>query len=153
MIHNIELAGLATILPTLPCQGILRLIDEHYLYLDISDDYIYLLQPLLTTHVDEAIVPPNYFTVDKNNIGAHISVMYPDEKACENVTDILGSTISFTTQAIVAADIDTQRYYALSIQSPELFQIRQQHDLPNPLTFKGVDIGFHITLGVCALKS
>lgn len=139
---------LSDALKALPTVGKLTLLDGNYLYLDVSNDYIDTLYPLLENNIKERISQPNYFTNEKSHIGAHASVIYPEEKIIQNISGYLVKDYDFTVQGLFAKDIHTKRYYALKIQSPELLTLRQQNQLPNELNFRGNNISFHITLAV-----
>jgi hypothetical protein len=135
-------------LKALATVGKLKLLDGNYLYLDVSNDYIHTLYPLLENNIKEKVSQPNYFTDEKNHIGAHASVIYPEEKSIQNISGCLGKYYDFTVQGLFVKDVHAKRYYALKIQSPELLTLRQQNQLPNELNFRGNNISFHITLAV-----
>jgi len=126
----------------LPATGKLAISHNHLVYLDIDDNYIYQLFPLLKTpHIEK----PNYFST--YGVGAHISVIYPEENKILQ-QKYLGQEYHFTLQEMVIAEINLKKYYILLVQSPALLHIRRKHELPDKLNFKNYEIGFHITIGV-----
>ena len=110
-------------------------------YLNIDDNYIHQLFPLLN---DEEIKKPDYFA--EKSAGAHITITYPEENKSIRKND-LQQEHSFVIKNIVAAEIGTKTYYAILVDSPSLLQLRRKYKLPDLLNFKGYSIGFHITIG------
>lgn len=125
---------------TLPQQGILKLSTENLLYVDIDDRYIDDLCPLLN---DLCVQKPDYFSI---GIGSHISVIYPNE--FENPTYHLGALISFEIDKLFRAETAEKIYFALSIYSPEIFEIRSQNNLHHKLNLNGWIVHLHTTIGV-----
>jgi hypothetical protein len=114
------------------------------LYLDVDNAYIHELIPFLSDHGFEA---PGYFG-HPDLIGAHITVIYPHEVEAGDLTNIeeYGSTIHFT---IVGTNVvrparwrGVEEAYLLTIDAPELDQLRKKYGLPPSLYL------FHITLGI-----
>lgn len=139
---------LTTALNVLPMAGRLKLLGGNYLYLDVSDEYIHTLFPRLAAVISAPISMPDYFTAEKNNIGAHVSVIYPEEKVMQHNVDHTDKDYSFEVCGLFSQKIHHKIYYALHIQAPELLNIRQQYHLPDQLNFRGYNIGFHMTLAV-----
>lgn len=117
-------------------------IDNKFVYVRISDDYVHQLFPLLE---DEHIIKPDYFS--EKSVGAHITVIYPEEYKKFDEKD-LGVEHSFLIRELISARINQKIYYALLVESPSLQKMRKKYDLPDLLCFKGYQIGFHITIGV-----
>jgi len=122
-------------------KGQLARSKNNLIYLDIDDAYIHELFPLLQ---DPQIKMPDYF--DDGSVGAHITVIYPEENKSVNAHD-LHQEHSFFVKDIVAAEIALKTYYVLLIESPSLLRLRRKYNLPDLLSFKGYSIGFHITIG------
>lgn len=126
----------------LPSQGNTQITKNNLFYLNIDDDYIHQLFPLLN---DERIKKPDYF--GEKSAGAHITIIYPEENKKIHVDD-LQHKYSFFAKDIVAAEIGQKTYYVLLIESASLLRLRKKYNLPELLSFKGYSIGFHITIGV-----
>lgn len=116
--------------------------ENNFFYLKINDDYIHQLFPLLE---DERIKKPDYF--GEKSVGAHITIIYPEENKNINAHD-LQQEHNFFVKDIVTAEIGKKIYYVLLIESPSLLALRKKYNLSNLLSFKGYSIGFHITIGV-----
>lgn len=120
------------------------IVKSDYMYVDIDDQYIHKLFPLI--HVD-GICKPNYFTAKTNYMGAHISVIYPEENVFIQ-NDFVGSTLDFEIVGAFTAQIYNRQYFMLTISAPMITQIRESHGLIAKLTFKGYPVDPHITIGV-----
>jgi hypothetical protein len=120
-------------------KGTLKSIDGEYVYLNIEDRYINELFPLLK---DKKATLPKYFSM---GIGAHISVIYPEEKSYPIFTP--GQVIEFQIQDLFKAQTKQAIYYVLMVTAPELINIRHQNNLSNQLNFNGLMIDTHITIG------
>jgi hypothetical protein len=123
-------------------KGITQKTENNLFCLSIDDAYIHQLFPLLK---NERIKKPAYF--GEKSIGAHITIIYPEESKNINVDD-LQKEHSFFVKDIVSAEIGQKIYYVLLIESPSLLKLRKKYGLPDLLCFKGYSIGFHITIGV-----
>jgi hypothetical protein len=124
----------------LPSTARLKVSAAKLTYLAINDDYIHQLFPLLP---EKAIKKPDYFTED--SIGAHISVVYPEENCVP--TQYLNQEFSFTTTAVFAAELAGNKYYVLGVEAPELLHVRHIYGLPKKLSLYGHWVDLHITLG------
>lgn len=124
--------------------GILKISKNRLLYLDIDDNYVHLLFPLLD-NIKANIKKPNYF--GKGLAGAHISVIYPEEERVIRKED-LEREHPFQLKEMAMVIIGLKKYYVMMIDSPSLNQIRANYSLPATLNFKGYAVGFHITIGV-----
>jgi hypothetical protein len=122
--------------------GKLKKSANNLVYLDIDDEYIHRLYPLIKNDI---IKKPDYFK--RGSAGAHITVIYPEEN--KNITSQdLGQEHIFVIKDFVSARLDLKTYYILLVESPSLLKLRQRYHLPDLLSFKGYSIGFHITVGV-----
>jgi hypothetical protein len=126
----------------LSAKGKLAIYDNKLVYVQVSDEYVHQLFPLLE---EENIIKPDYFT--EKPIGAHITIIYPEEYKKTDAKD-LGLEHPFLVKDLVAAKINKKTYYAILLESASLLQIRKKYGLPELLSFKGYRIGFHITIGV-----
>lgn len=125
----------------LPTRGMLKITDNKLVYLDIDDEYIHRLFPLIQ---DPLVQKPNYFA--KGSAGAHITVSYPEEnKIIDNGE--MNQEYNFKILKAVTAKIGAKTYYVLLVHSPALLALRHRYHLPDELNFKGYLIGFHITFG------
>lgn len=112
-----------------------------YIYLNIDNAYINDLFPLLN---EPSFQIPDYFSPDK--VGAHISIIYPDEHKKLRTED-LGQECDFHITGLAQTTLGKKSYYVLLIQSSSLLQLRRKYALPDLLNFKGYKIDFHITVG------
>ena len=142
-IHSKQLLSLAN---TLPSEGKLEQIDSYYTYLNVSDDYIYQLLPILQTTYPHADIP-NYFTPPA--IGAHISVAYPNEKVIISASELKGQH-GFCIKGLYHVRIAHKIYYVLLVSSPSLLALRKHYQLSEQLNFKGHAIDFHLTIATQA---
>ena len=131
---------------TLDHFGVLKQKPNGYLYLDVPNEYISELLPLI--EAPGRITPPQHYT-SKKGIGAHISVMYENEQIDNEIWEIgeLGETYSFTIKELRTVKINrnnkTKKLWLIALDSPQLESLRKDYGLPNRI--KGHD--FHITLG------
>ncbi|NGX54662.1 MAG: hypothetical protein KR126chlam2_00277 [Chlamydiae bacterium] len=131
---------------TLDHFGVLKQKPNGYLYLDVPNEYISELLPLI--EAPGRIAPPQHYT-SKKGIGAHISVMYENEQIDNEIWEIgeLGETYSFTIKELRTVKINrnnkTKKLWLIALDSPQLESLRKDYGLPNRI--KGHD--FHITLG------
>lgn len=122
--------------------GKLAISENKLVYLDIDNDYVHRLFPLLK---NSRIKKPNYF--GKKSAGAHITVIYPQEYKKLDKND-LACKHDFIIKDLVAAQIELKKYYVLMVEAPSLLKLRRKYALSDMLDFKGYAIGFHITIGV-----
>lgn len=127
--------------------GQLAVSPNRLTYLNINDHYIHQLFPLLPNEKNK-IVKPDYF--GENSIGAHISVIYPEENTMVSDEDI-GIEHYFKIIGTFTADLNLKRYYVLKIESDSLHHLRKKYNLPEKLLFKEHLVDFHITIGVSFL--
>jgi len=130
-----------------PMKGELKQDDEGFVYIDINNDFIDGMYPLIDE--DGAEKPP-YF--DKDGVGAHVSVISPDELDEDNELKIeeLGDDINFKIKEVYSTNPagwdEMSKVWFVSIDAPDLKKIRKKYDLPETYKDKGHD--FHITIGV-----
>ena len=126
----------------LSTHGKLSLTENKLIYLDIDDNYIHQLYPLLKNPL---IKKPDYF--GEKSAGAHITVIYPEEDKMIKKNE-LDQEHTFSIKELATAEIGHKTYYVLLVESSSLLRLRKKYHLPELLTFRGYSIGFHITLGV-----
>ena len=126
----------------LATKGKLTISDNNLVYLDVDDDYIHQLFPLLE---DQNIQKPDYFGIGL--AGAHISVIYPEENISVGSSDLYKQH-QFDIKGVFTAEIGLKQYYALLINAPSLLQLRRKYGVSDMLPFKGYLVDFHITIGV-----
>lgn len=127
-------------------KGILKQKDNGYLYLEVSNDFIGEVLPLIDA--PGKIVPPRHYT-SKKGIGAHISVMYENEQILNEIWEIkeLGQEYTFTIMELrtvkLNKDNKMKKLWLLAVAAPELEKLRESYGLSSKL--KNHD--FHITIG------
>lgn len=126
----------------LPKTGVIVTSSEMFTYLNIDDAYITQLTPMLQDKFPNVSMP-EYFGLTP--VGAHISVMYPNENTPLRKEDI-GKKFSFTISDLVRAEINSKHYYVLLVNSPDLLELRHKYGLPNQLNLNGATIDLHITI-------
>lgn len=137
----LDLPDLVKTANQLKMTGHLAVSPNNLTYLDIQDEFIHQLFPLLnnpTTH------KPAYF--GENLAGAHVTVIYPEENRTINKSE-LGKEHHFKLKGVYAADLPWKTYFVIMVKCPSLLQIRSNYGLPNQLNFKNHWIDFHITVG------
>lgn len=122
--------------------GYLFTSNENLTYLDVDDEYIHQLFPLLK---NKQFKKPNYFGGEL--IGAHISAIYPEENTRVNKED-LGQRHEFKVKGIFTARLELKKYYVLIIESSSLLELRRKYGLSDMPFFKGYFVDFHITIAV-----
>lgn len=127
-------------------RGILKQKDNGYLYLDVSNEFISEILPLI--EAQGKIVPPRHYT-SKKGIGAHISVMYENEQILNEIWEIqeLGQEFSFHVMELRTVKLNKdgkmKKLWLLAVSAPELEALRESYGLSSKL--KNHD--FHITIG------
>ncbi len=118
---------------------------SNYCYLKVDDGFVHQAYP----HIEQfhtGIQKPDYFDAS-NDIGAHISVIYPEEHVAL-MPENIGQIHDFKLCKLIKAQFETSAYFVLSVVSPSLNRLRQMHRLSVHPVFKGYEIMFHITIGV-----
>jgi hypothetical protein len=129
-------------------KGTTRISQDNLFYLDIDDEYIHQLFPLLN---DNQVKKPDYF--GEKSAGAHITIIYPEEGKIIYKEKDLAKEHHFLIKNMAIAEIGHKTYYVLLVDSSSLLQLRRQFQLPDLLCFKDYFIGFHITIGVKIFSS
>lgn len=131
--------------------GMLKQDERGFLYIDLPDDFIYELYPLI--HADGIDLSP-YF--GDGLVGAHISVILAKEaKENQLIGEIseLGRDIEFSITGCYSVQPDgwkgIERVWFLTIDCPELESLRQKYGLSPKIS--GHD--YHITLAVKRVSS
>lgn len=126
-------------------KGVLKQKDNGYLYVDVSNDFIAKLLPLID--VPGKLVPPRHYT-SKKGIGAHISVMYENEQIDHEIWEIseLGQVFNFQVKELRTVKLNKdgkmKKLWLIALEAPALEQLRESYGLSSKL--KGHD--FHITI-------
>lgn len=126
--------------------GKLKKTNSNLIYLDIHDDYIHRLYPIIESQL---VKKPEYFGSDM--CGAHISVIYPEEHVSPHRDDLY-QMHTFELKDAFTAEIGSKRYYGLLVTAPSLELLRKKYGLSELLVFKNYLIDFHITIGVQVIK-
>ena len=124
----------------LPIEGILEQTENGFVYVKVSDNYIYELHKFIQ---NEGYIFPPYF--GENFVGAHITVINSKDSP-EMMIEELGLLVTFK---IVGCEIvypqtlqGVEVAYILTVNAPILDAIRRKYGLPEPL------FPYHITVGV-----
>jgi len=124
--------------------GTLKQGDDGFVYIDISNNIIHGLFPLVD---DEDAEEPPYF--GKGNIGAHISAISDEEIKDIEIKEI-GEKIPFEIIGVYSANPDgwddMSKVWFINVDCPKLKKIRRKYDLPE--TYKDKKHDFHITFSV-----
>ncbi len=135
-----------------PKEGILSINAENaYCYLKLQDDFLINLFPSLTESIKDLIKLPDYFSGD--NIGAHISVIYPEEVKTESMKATIQQNAfekqhTFQVLELIKMPMPKKTYYVLSVAAPSLTAIRTTLGLPSLLNFRGLWVPFHLTVAI-----
>lgn len=133
---------------TIEHRGVLKSKANGFVYLDVSNEFIASLLPLI--EAPGRLDPPADYK-SKKGIGAHISVIYEDERLKNDIWEMseLSQMQEFTFEVLELRTIKinsrgkVKKLWILAVQAPALEALRESYGLP-PL-LKGHD--FHITLG------
>lgn len=115
-----------------------------FVYVDVDDSYVYELIQFIEK---SGFQKPPYFG-DADLVGAHITVIYPNEMqeySLEQISEA-GATIYFQpVECKLVTNPNSKEIdqaYFIVVDSPQLEQIREKYGLPNR------EYKFHITIGV-----
>ena len=125
----------------LPKEGVVKQLSNRFAFLDINNEYIHTLWPLLSS---SGFKKPDYFK--KGSVGAHITLVYPDENKTLK-PEYLNQKHFFSIDQLAIAELGEKSYLVLLIKSDSLITLRKNHGLPPLLNFNGYEIGLHITIG------
>ncbi|MFZ0564627.1 MAG: hypothetical protein WAM28_00290 [Chlamydiales bacterium] len=126
--------------------GALKEKRNGYLYLDLPNEYISELLPLI--NCPGQMIPPPHFE-SKQGIGAHISVIDTDERIKHDIWEIdeIGQTFNFEIKEVRSTKIKwrkiTKKIWVLTFNSPQLEELRESYGLSS--TPKGYD--FYLLIG------
>lgn len=137
--HVVELAG------QFEQMGVLKQKENGYLYLDVSNDFISKLLPLIDA--PGQLVPPRHYA-KKKGIGAHISVMYENEQIANEIWEVaeLGQVFTFQIKELHTIKLikngQMKKLWLIAIEAPELERLRESYGLSPKLN----DRDFYITI-------
>ena len=123
--------------------GVLKESDG-FVYVDVDDRYIH---NLVTFIQKDGFEEPPYFG-ELGLVGAHITVIYPDEIKKYGVDRIqeCGEIIYFIPKECLVVHppkwLAIDEVYLLVVEAPELDRIREKYGLPKR------EYDFHVTIGV-----
>ncbi len=130
---------------TLDNCGILKQKENGYLYLQVTDEFITEILPLI--ECEGKIFPPRF--TKQNGIGAHVSVMFEGERFKNQIWDVeeLGQAFCFYVKELRTVKVchhgKVRKLWVLVVDAPELEQLRASYGLPNKIKKRE----FHITIG------
>src|SRR3984957_5008356 len=90
---------LLEVVRNLPQVGKIKIAAGYFSYLNIDDNFIHSIYPLLDY---PGIVKPDYFSAETGYIGAHISITYPEENTQLN-QDEENKPITFSAVGLFSA--------------------------------------------------
>jgi hypothetical protein len=118
--------------------------SDGFVYLKVSNDYIYELCPLIKGYDVEF---PDYFSKPES-AGAHVTVVYPEEWTIRNPLSELGKVYQFRILDLYRSKLLEKIYFILRVECPELKALRMQYGLNDRLNFHGYEVDFHITIAM-----
>ena len=138
--HRVEDQPLAfEKIATIPASGVLKQKANGFVYLDVSNDFVTEIIPLLEHPGELQKIP-----TAKRSVGAHISIFDESEDVQPEELD---KTFDFVVQEIRSFVMHTRdglkKLWVISVNAPELEQLRMNYGRSPKL--KNHD--FHITLG------
>lgn len=144
MLWPVTCHGLAEQLSALSKKGQVKINSDQYVYLDIDDDYIHRAMRAIN---DDSIRLPSYFDDQTDHIGAHISIIYPEEGIRPDDSEA-GLELTFDIGSMFYAELEGKGYYALGVNCPEIILLRDRHALPDMLCLHGYEVPPHITVAI-----
>jgi hypothetical protein len=142
----LDMPKLIKVARALPLQGYVEVSLDNLVYLDIDDDFIHKTYPmLLFPHIRK----PNYF--NENPIGAHISIIYPEEKIYLLPED-MHQKHQFDIEGLYSAILFEKKYFVLKVKSLSLTQLRLKYNLHEKPCYKKHSLEFHITIALDKVK-
>ncbi len=130
-------------------RGILKQKDNGYLYLEVSNDFIEQLLPMINAPIQPT---PDYS--NPMGIGAHISVVYDEEWLGDPIFDIneLGQEFTFTVKdlgtVISLKNNIIKKWWIINVDAPQLQQLRMNYGLSSKP--KGYE--YHVSIGIEILE-
>jgi uncharacterized protein YciU (UPF0263 family) len=135
---------IAQALETVVLKGKLKQTDDGFVYLDINDDLMKGLFPLIDK---DGIDKPPYFNKKFNEVGAHVSIISGNEIGDSKIKEV-GKDFNFELGDFKSTDPDgwdeMKKVYFVQIHSKELEDLRAKYGL----TKKKDGHEFHITIAV-----
>lgn len=126
----------------LPAWGIIKTRKDGYVYAELPNYYIYDPYTLLSQSYAQL---PNYFD-DENSIGAHISLILPEENSKKSLT--LPEKIQFDVVDLLCTCphnlLEVKYLWYLTVKCQEIEEIRKKHNLSPKI----LDQDFHITFAI-----
>ncbi len=137
-------AAFEAALSNIPRKGVLCKLDTGYVYLKVSEAFRDQLIPLIEAPIKQRLSLER--RVD--DVGAHISIVYPDEIQTAFEVPDLGRSVDFEIQGLdlYTATVHGGSYLVLLVKSVELEQIRVALHLHKEHFYYGIQVPFHITL-------
>jgi hypothetical protein len=122
--------------------GTLENTSDGLVYLRVDPQYIQTLFPLLEQQFkDKHLVLPSFYS--KGRIGAHVSVILPDENHPPKKIQEIGQRYCFSVDGLYSAQVQDRQVYYLKVVSLDLEKLREKYKLPA----KYKDHDLHITIG------
>jgi hypothetical protein len=118
---------------------------KNFIFLTVHDDFIHKLNPMLAQY---GIVPKPDYSYEEGTVGAHITVIYPEENFILP-NEELNKKYLFDVKSLSLSRLDNKSYFTINIESEELNKLRQKYLLPTKPKFLNNIIDMHITIGVC----
>ncbi|MCH9643861.1 MAG: hypothetical protein K0U23_03230 [Gammaproteobacteria bacterium] len=139
VITPIDAPGLIASLSSLSKTGKIKSEQSGFIFAEIDNAFIDKSFPLLQME-----------GIRKPNMGAHISLAYPEEQVAlkDNPINFIND---FIITDVFSTVLDNKKYYALKVASLEIKKFRENLSLPEFLTLKGHSIFPHITIAVKSL--
>lgn len=136
---------------TIPLKGILRKTSFGLIYLDIENDIVHQLLPLIPEKVEK----PPYFSLFNPPRGAHSPVIIPSETSKKKINPrfLVGQEIRFNIKGLCSIEPDSwnevDKVYMVTIESEDLENLREKFHLAPRIG--GND--FHIVIAIVPTKS
>lgn len=132
-------------LKTVPLYGKLKQANDGYVYVDVSNNFINGIFPLIR---DPDAEKPPYFEAKYQKVGAHISVIKSEEAEMLEDIEEIGEEFAFKLGPLKSTEPegwdDMDRVWFIQLEAPELEQLRKKYGLSKKLN--GHE--FHITVAV-----
>lgn len=128
----------------IPRTGILCKLETGYVYLKISEAFIDQLLPVIELPATQRLVTDRRM----DDVGAHISIIYPYEIQKPFEVPNLGKPMAFEIQgsSVYTVTMQGKSHIVLLVQSVVLEQLRISLHLGKEPFYHGVRVPFHITL-------
>lgn len=121
--------------------GTLEVASNGLVYLKVDENYIDQLFPMLEKELEgHKLYKPGRFA--KGNVGAHVSVIQPEENQPRKHIQEIGQKYCFSVVGLYSVKVRKMRVYYLKITAIDLQKLREKYGLP--AEYKDHDL--HITL-------